>query len=142
MARIPLYMNRVAGWERVTTAIAANAAELSHLEGHRAQLDQFLEQFRGLGAQQIALTASKQETSRTMQELFRAAETLVDFLRTGVRQHYGLSSEKLIEFGLQPNRRQTRTTAPPEPTGPESPTPPNSESTAPAGSISTPDTPK
>ena len=132
MARVPLYMNRVAGWERVTTALEANATDLPHLEAHRVQLEQIHEQFRELGAQQIALAASKQETTREMQELFRVGETLVDFLRTGVRQHYGLRSEKLVEFGLQPIRSRKRTSNPPEPPGPESEAP----------ASSTPDTPK
>jgi hypothetical protein len=134
MARIPLYMNRVAGWERVTTAIVANAADLPHLENHRVQLGQIIGRFRDLSAQQAALAASKQETTREMQELFRAAETLVDFLSTGVRQHYGLRSEKLVEFGLQPIRSRTRASTPTETPGPES--------TATAAAISTPDTTK
>ncbi len=137
MLRVPLYMNQAAGWERVTTAIAANADELSHLEIHRLQLVQFLEQFRDLSAQQITLAASKQETTRQLQELFRAAQTLADFLRTGVRQHYGLRSEKLVEFGLQPIR--PRPVRPPAPPSPE-PVPPNSESTQPTGSAILPDT--
>jgi hypothetical protein len=131
MADVPLYMNRVAGWERVTTAIAANAAELSHLESHRVQLVGILGQFRVLSSQQIALAASKQETTQEMQELFRLAETLADYLRTGVRQHYGLGSEKLVEFGLQPIRRRPRSPKPPEPPSPGS-TEPGSISTTPA----------
>lgn len=53
-----------------------------------------------------------------MRDLFRAGETLVDFIRTGVRQHYGLDSDKLVEFGMQPNRGRSRAPKAPEPPPP------------------------
>ena len=60
--------------------------------------------FKDLSAQHAALTTSKQEVGKKMQTLFRQVETLVSFIRTGLRQHYGKDSEQLIQFGLQPFR--------------------------------------
>jgi hypothetical protein len=61
-----------------------------------------------LSVQQSTLRASKQEVSKRLQAAMRRAQTLADFLNTGIREHYGHRSEKLIEFGLTPIRRQSR----------------------------------
>jgi hypothetical protein len=121
VARIPLYMHRVAGWEVVTTSVQANLGELQFLEGKMDRLEVITNRFKDLSLQQKALSSSKQDVSQEMQELFREGETLVDMLRTSVRQHYGLSSEKLVEFGLQPSRPRSRKA--PVPPGPEAPAP-------------------
>ncbi|HEX5718436.1 MAG TPA: hypothetical protein VF179_19900, partial [Thermoanaerobaculia bacterium] len=99
----------------------ANQDQVEHLERHRIQLEEKTVQFKSLSAQFNALTTSKQEVNKGMRTLFREIETLVAFLRAGVRQHYGKDSEKLIEFGLQPFRG-LRTPAP-KPTLPEAPAP-------------------
>lgn len=104
MSRVPQYMHRVAEWEVANTGLISNSTELPHLELHRSELEKKLLQFKELGAQRAVLTTSKQEVGKKMRGLFREVETLLNFLRTGVRQHYGKDSEKLIEFGLQPYR--------------------------------------
>jgi len=121
MPRVPLYMHRVAGWEVTNTGLTANQDQVEHLQGLRLQLEEKTVQFKALSAQFNALTTSKQEVNKDMRTLFREIETLVAFLRAGVRQHYGKDSEKLIEFGLQPFRG-LRTPAP-KPTLPEAPAP-------------------
>ena len=102
MSRVPQYMHTVAGWEVTNTGLTANKVE--HLEGHRAELEQKMVLFKGLSAQHAALTTSKQEVGKKMKALFREVETLVAFIRTGLRQHFGKESEQLILFGLQPFR--------------------------------------
>ncbi len=89
-----------------------------------------------LSAQQAVLTARKQETTKQMQDQFRRGEQLVDFLHTGLRQHYGKDSEKLVEFGLQPFRGRPRSRKASPPT-PEAPAP-----SEPASGTSDPDTAK
>ena len=102
MARVPLYMHKVAGWEVTNTGMTANKVE--RLEGHRVELEEKIGLFKDLSAQHAALTTSKQEVAKKMQTLFREVETLVAFIRSGLRQHYGKESEQLIQFGLQPFR--------------------------------------
>jgi hypothetical protein len=121
MSRVPLYMHKVAGWEVTATGLTANQPELQHLDGHRVQLQESTVQFKELNTQFNVLVASKQDVCKEMQELFRRVETLVSYLRTAVRQHYGKDSEKLIEFGLQPFRGG-RTPSPKAPL-PEAPKP-------------------
>lgn len=123
MSRVPLYMHRVAGWEVTNTGLSTNSADFDHLEKHRVQLEEKVARFKELSAKLAALTTSKQETTKEMRVLFREVETLVDFLRTGVRQRYGKESEKLIEFGLNPFRGFRKASAPdqPKPAGPPAP---------------------
>lgn len=102
MSRVPLYMHKVAGFEVTNTGLAANKVE--HLEPKRIQLEEKLIRFKDKSAQHASLTTSKQEVGKEMRVLFREIETLVDFIRTGVREHFGKDSEKMIEFGLQPFR--------------------------------------
>jgi hypothetical protein len=88
--------------------LAANAAELQHLEPKRLQLEALLTEVRSLTAEQATLAARKQEVSKRLAELMQEGNTLMAFLDTGVRQHYGRRSEKLVEFGLQPFRSRPR----------------------------------
>src|SRR5215203_1322894 len=119
MAHVPLYMNKVNGWEKVSTSVSANPDDLSHLFDHNGELRSKAVRMRSLSAEQATLTARKQAISVEMQGLMRDGQTLLDYIQTGVRQHYGLGSEKLVEFGLQPNRYKARQ----EPTEPPPPLP-------------------
>ena len=118
MGGIPEYMKRVVGWERTNTAVLENAADLPHLDGKRAELEQVLNRFKEVAADHAAFAASKLEAGSEIRDLLRVGETLVDFIRPGVRQHYGLDSDKLVEFGMQPNRGRSRAPKLPEPPPP------------------------
>ena len=102
MSRVPQYMHTVAGWEVTNTGLTANKVE--HLEPKRIELEEKMTRFKDKSTQHAVLTTSKQEVGKEMRALFREIETLVAFIRTGVRQYFGKDSEKLIEFGLQPFR--------------------------------------
>jgi hypothetical protein len=89
-------------------ALAANSEELAHLEVPRNQLSAMSSQIKDLAADQASLTADKQEVTKRLGELVQAARKLLTFVDTGVRQHYGNRSEKLVEFGIQPFRSAPR----------------------------------
>jgi hypothetical protein len=101
-------MNRTNGWEQAILAVIANLADLAHLDGTRAQLQDLLEQARILSSQQAAATVAKQEATKALQQVLQKGEALVDVLRTAARAHYGNRSEKLLEFGMQPFRGRKR----------------------------------
>ena len=130
MSRPKLFLNFLNGWELVNAAVEAHAAELPHLEGLHVKLQAVLEQTRSLSAQHSALTANKQEATKTLQRLIRQGEALVDVLRTAAREHYGNDSETLVEFGMQPFRgRQRAAGEPPVNPPPETPEAPSSTPT-------------
>jgi len=105
-------------WQHLSTSVAANAGDLPHLEAPRQKLETMLTKVKELTTQQAALTASKQDVSRQIQELVDDGRKLATFLQTGVKEHYGTRAEKLAEFRLQPFRgRKVKQPASPAPAG-------------------------
>jgi len=121
------YSGMIGELTRIEAALAANAADLPHLEGPRVRLGSILGSAKEVAQQQAALKASKQESSKRLKELLvegqRVATGIVRFLQ----EHYGNRSEKLAEFGLQPFRgrkpRTPKVKTPPPTEPPTTPTP-------------------
>ncbi len=134
MARVRRYMNVTNGWEQSCAAAIANAADLPHLGAPVAKLTSRLGEARSLIAEQSALTASKQEATRRLQQILREGEALSDLVRTAAREHYGNRSEKLVEFGIQPFRGRIKKKKPEQPeTPPTAATETTSSTPAPDG---------
>jgi hypothetical protein len=110
-------------WQRLQTAIEANQDDLSELAGSLARFQTALGQAEQLAGRQAAHAASKQETTRLLNEVMAECQRLSTILRLAVKQHYGIRSEKLTEFGLQPFRgRLRKTDEEPAPSETEAPT--------------------
>jgi hypothetical protein len=88
------------------------------------KLESVLTRLGGSLIQQAVLTASKQETSKQLRNLFAEGQRLATVLRKAVAVHYGPRAEKLAEFKIPPFRGRTRKVKPEEPETPELPTPP------------------
>jgi hypothetical protein len=99
--------------ERLLMGLNANTADLGHLNGSREKLAGMLEQMRELLLQQSVFTASKQDSSRQLEQLFRNSAKLITVLRKAVAEHYGSENEKVVEFGLKPFRSRRRPAAAP-----------------------------
>lgn len=111
-------------WQRLGTAFDANAADLTDLAPTRDRLGALLVRVQEVSQQQVALIASKQEASQELQAIFAEGQRLVTGLRKLIKNHYGISSEKLAEFDIQPYRGRKRKVAPVEiPEVPEGPSP-------------------
>ncbi len=131
MARLRQYLNFLNGWEEVEAAVEAHATELPQLEIMRPQLQELLTQARSLVVQLNEHTAVKQDLNKTLRQVIRNGQALVDFMRTGARQHFGKDSELLVKFGVQPFRGLTRAKkeTPPETASPKAPEAPTSTPT-------------
>ena len=105
---------RLEEWERLIQRMAANAQELTHLEATRARLEGMLTEAREAAAQQAAHTSGKQEATQKLKVLQVEGERLANVLRAAVKQHFGIRSEKLAEFGLKPFRGRNRKKTEPE----------------------------
>jgi hypothetical protein len=105
---VPDYRKKVVVWDQTTTRMGETNKEFPHLEAHRVQLEGMSEQYKGMSEEYKTVSARKLELSDEMRQLFRKGETLLDFLRTGIRQHYGLDSEKLFAFDMVPTTRRAR----------------------------------
>jgi hypothetical protein len=122
MARETTNAGKQGKLQRFSAALAANSADLPHLEGSRTQLATLLTQAEEAAKQQAALTAGKQEASKQLRTFLTESERLANVLRLAVVQHYGIRAEKLAEFGLQPFRGRNRTVKPtPTPQKPQEP---------------------
>lgn len=112
---------------RISAALAANAADLTHLEGPSTRLATILTEAQQAAQEQAALTASKQEATKRFNDLLAEGQRMTTGIVRFLQEHYGTRSEKLAEFGLQPFRgRKPRTPKPtPEPEQPTAPTPPD-----------------
>jgi hypothetical protein len=129
MSKETTYAGMLGDIQRLNTALAANAADLSHLEGPRLRLEDVLNRAQEQAKQQAALTASRLESTKQLRALLTEGNRLANALRSLVKEHYGIRSEKLAEFGLQPFRGRTRkakgeTPEPPVSPGASGPTPP------------------
>jgi len=109
-------------WEQLIATLTANAADLPDLEARRIKLQEFLEEARSLMQEQDLHDANRQASTRRLDTLMAGGKKLATFLRTGIKEHYGNRSTKLVEFGIQPFRRKASETEPPvEHPGPEPP---------------------
>jgi hypothetical protein len=111
--------------QQLNTALAANTADLGHLEGSRELFEALVVQAQEIAIEQAALKASKQQASRRLENVLTEGLRLANILRLGVKAHYGIRAEKLAEFGMQPYRGRKVALAP-EP-GSENPQPPTIE---------------
>src|SRR6478609_8844614 len=125
MAREPKYGVTLNGWDRLLAALEANAAEFPQFDSYREALKAKIAAAQEASSQQTALAASKQETTKRLQGALVEGRKLANFLRNGVRQHFGNRAEKLTEFDLKPLRSRARQpkVSPPE-VKPPSATPP------------------
>ena len=116
------YKGKIEDWNRLQERLNANATDLAHLDGLRAQLGRVMEQARQIAAAQAAQKAAKQEASKTLKTAVVEGERLANLLRTALKQHYGIRSEKLAEFGMRPFRGRNLTAKAKQPKPSLSPT--------------------
>lgn len=116
--------------QQFATAIAANTPELPHLEKSCLQYIEMVGSLQGLSTEQAALVASKQEASKKFKTQLIECQRLASVLRAAIKQHYGIRSEKLAEYNLQPFRgrklsekRRSKKKPEPVPAQPEQQTP-------------------
>ena len=119
------YAETFAGWRRLIKPLSTNNGDTPYLEGHRARLEALLAQVTEIETQQATLTASKQEMSKQLKALTVEGNSVAAFLKSGIRERYGRTAEKLVEYGLQPFRGN-KTTKPEEPTFELEPSAPSS----------------
>jgi hypothetical protein len=118
MAKETTYAGMRGDWQRLSTMLSANTPELGHLETQRLRLEGLLARAMEITMQQGIFKAGKQETSKQLQGVMAEGQRLATVLRQSVKEHYGPTSEKLHEFGVQPFRGRKAKAAPEEPEGP------------------------
>jgi hypothetical protein len=115
------YTGKLGELQRINSALAANSGDLPDLEGSRNKLAGMQTQAQDAVKRQAELRAEKQELSRQLRTIFNESDRMVNVMRKALKAHYGIRSEKLVEFGVQPFRgRKAKpvegTPPPPDPT--------------------------
>ncbi|HEX4966112.1 MAG TPA: hypothetical protein VF173_35205 [Thermoanaerobaculia bacterium] len=128
MATERTYTGKVGGLRRLNSAMVANSDDLKDLEATRLKLEALMNQAEERVTKQGALRAEKQDTSKQLKSIFIESDRLANVLRLALKAHYGVRSEKLAEFGLQPFRGLKAKPAAETPEAPQ-PTPPAAEPT-------------
>ena len=118
MARETTNAGKLGDLQRLVAKLSANSGDLPHLEASRVTLEGILAQAQEALGRQAAFTAGKQEATKQLQTLLVEGLRLANVLRLAVKQHFGIRSEKLAEFGLQPFRGRPRVVKP-DPEEPE-----------------------
>ncbi len=115
------YAEHLKEWEDTVASVAANASDLPQLEGARVQLEQMIAELRVLLNQQAVHTANKQQTSKGLRRLVTSGKKKAAMMRSVLKEHYGHTNDKLVEFGVQPLRTRRRKPPTSEEPNPESP---------------------
>lgn len=129
MAREKTYNGVLGRWEKLNQMLEANKDDLPGLETARQDLAKVLTQAMDATKRQAVYIAGKQEASKELKGLITEGERIATMLWQGLRIRYGIRSEKLAEFGLQPFRGRPRK-AKLAPEEPKEPTPPPAAPTA------------
>ena len=108
---------------RLNSTMAANAAETPHLDGVRGRLRPILTEAAEVAKQQASLTAGKQEMSKRLATLLIEGERVAAAIEKLLKEHHGVRSEKLAQYGLRPFRGLVRKAKPTSPEPPETPEP-------------------
>jgi hypothetical protein len=132
------YAEMIGVWQRLHGRVEANKADLPQLEPFLAKLGTVLAQALEITKRQSAMTAAKQEASKELRKLSGQGNRLASLMRSALKEHYGITEEKLSEFGLQPFRGRARKKESPEtPEPPGEQDPPETPSPTAAGPVKT-----
>lgn len=121
------YGEHLKKWETTLDALEANAGELPQLEGARAKLTDLIGKLRELLKEQALHRANKQQTSKRLLTVFSQGRKVTTMVRAVLKEHYGNTNEKLVEFLIQPRRTRSR-----KPVADPEPEPPQPEAAKPA----------
>lgn len=100
-------------WGKLLVTIEVNKADLAYLEDRRLQLAKIMERLQDASIRQAAFKAQFQQATRDVEQMLSEGRDVATRLRNGIRTQYGLKSEKLAEFNLQPRRQAKRKKAEP-----------------------------
>jgi len=123
-------------FQQIVTAIEVNAVDFPHVETERQELVTLIPEIIDLSAEQAALNARSQQTTKDLNEKLDRGLVLFAQLRAAVRAKYSTRSEKLTEFHLRPLNRRRTTAAkakkkeeetPPAPASTSTPTTPTTD---------------
>lgn len=123
MSSINSYAYTVNDWEGLLEASLRTPELLASLEPERQFLVESLAEVQGLKAQQLELTALRQEATQKLQEAMRRGKDVAIRVRAVVRGKVGPRNERLVHYNVAPLRKRPRKAKETEPPAGETPEP-------------------
>jgi len=104
--------------ETVLGAVAEHEAILQHVSFERRALQETLGRIQELKAEQESHRAARQVATQKLNAEIAKSRGLVEALRDAARSKIGRRNERLVQFGVAPQRRRSgRKAAAPKPEG-------------------------
>src|SRR5882757_2832122 len=100
MAKETTDLGKQGDWRGLVVQVEANSVELAQLEPFRVQLAAHADKALEISKQQAGLTASKQDLSKQLRVVITEGDRLATLLRSAIKQHHGIRTEKVAEFGV------------------------------------------
>lgn len=112
------YGTTILGIETVLGAYSEHEAILPDLSFERRALQETLARIEDLKAEQESHRAARQVATQSLNTEIAKARKLVEVLRDGARSKIGRQSERMVQFGVAPQRKRSgRKAAAPKPEG-------------------------
>ena len=100
----------VRDWENLVTNAKSSGAEVPGIEVYTSPMEQFLKEAKELSANLERRKAVKQEEGKERRVLLEKGRKQAARLRAALKAHFGIDSERLVEFGARPVRPRSRRT--------------------------------
>lgn len=125
MPKETTYAGMMGEWQHLVATLEEKADEIPNLAATREQLKALLEKAQDASKRQTVLVGEKQEISQQLKSFMSEGQRLAHILRLSLKAHYGIRSEKLATFRLQPFRGRKFKEGEPEAPAKTPPSPPS-----------------
>jgi hypothetical protein len=86
----------------LSSSVQSHQAELPELQSSQEELAGLVKQASALAAKIVHLEGSLKTAQARRDEILQKANHVREFITAGLRQRYGVSSPKLVQFGVRP----------------------------------------
>lgn len=97
-------------WSQLLASVGKHPDEMDFMEELSAELRLILNSVMDLNKERLQLKARSQQITRDTEALQNRGRNVAGRIRAGVKTQYGLNSEQLTEFGMNPRRRRLKDT--------------------------------
>ncbi|MEA2562778.1 MAG: hypothetical protein QOH06_4282 [Acidobacteriota bacterium] len=93
-------------WSQLLACVGNHPDEMDFTEDLSSELRLILNSVLDLHKERLQLKARSQQITRDMEALQNRGRNVAGRIRAGAKTQYGLNSEQLTEFGMNPRRRR------------------------------------
>ena len=102
------YADDTFDWSQLLASVGKHPEDMDFMEDLSSELRLILTSVMDLNKERLQLKARSQQITRDMEALQNRGRNVAGRIRAGVKTQYGLNSEQLTEFGMNPRRRRIK----------------------------------